>query len=100
MLTLIAPGPDARGALLSGVAVEYRVAYKVVPAGVGPDDYEPHELERVETVLELPDPEPVGMLGEQMLEYGPPIPEVKRAIQAAAGLEDGDEPIILTLEPA
>lgn len=100
MLTLIAPGPDARGALLSGVAVEYRVAYKVVPAGAGPDDYEAHELEQMETVLELPDPEPVGMAGEQMLEYGPPILEVKRAVRAAAGLEDDDEPIILTLKQA
>lgn len=80
--------------------MEYRVAYKVVPAGVGPDDYESHELEQKETILELPDPEPVGMVGEQTLEYGPPIPEVKRAIRAAAGLEDGDEPIILTLESA
>lgn len=78
--------------------MRYRVVYKVVPAGVGPDDYEPHELERVETVLELSDPEPVGMVGDQVLEYGPPIPEVKRAIRAAAGLEEDDEPIILVLE--
>ncbi|BBC35306.1 hypothetical protein SGFS_066000 [Streptomyces graminofaciens] len=80
--------------------MQYRVVYQIVPAGVGPDDYEPHELERVETVLELSDPEPVGMLGEQMLEYGPPIPEVKRAVRAAVGLEEDDEPIILTLESA
>lgn len=80
--------------------MHYRVVYQVVPAGVGPDDYEPHELERVETILELSDPEPVGMLGEKMLEYGPPIPEVKRAVRAAAGLEEDDEPIILRLESA
>lgn len=80
--------------------MQYRIEYQIVPAGVGPDDYEPHELPRAETVLELSDPEPVGMVGAQPLEYGPPIPEVKRAIRAANGLSADDEPIILRLDPA
>lgn len=80
--------------------MQYRVVYQVVPAGIGPDDYEPHELPRAETVLELSDPEPVGMLGEQPLEYGPPIPEVKRALRATRDLTPDDEPIILRLDPA
>lgn len=78
----------------------YRVVYQIVPAGVGPDDYEPHELPRAETVLELSDPEPMGMVGDQPLEAGPSIPEVKRAIRTAKGLDAEDEPIILSVEYA
>ena len=84
MLTLIAPGPDARGALLSGVAVEYRVAYKVLPAGVGPDDYESADLIRREDTVELPAPED-GL--------GPAIPDVKAALRDM--LEAGAEPIAI-----
>lgn len=84
MLTLIAPGPDAWGALLSGVAVEYRVAYKIVPAGLGPDDYEPADLVRREDTIELPAPEDG---------YGPAIPDVKAALRDM--LEGGAEPIAI-----
>ncbi|MGW0586047.1 hypothetical protein ACWD25_61725 [Streptomyces sp. NPDC002920] len=34
--------------------MEYRVAYQVLPAGVGPDDYEPADLERREDTIDLP----------------------------------------------
>lgn len=85
MLTLIAPGPDARGALLSGVAVEYRVTYKVLPDGVGPDDYEPADLQQREDTVELPAPE--GGLG-------PAIPDVKNALR---DMLDGAEPIAIRI---
>lgn len=85
MLTLIAPGPDARGALLSGVAVEYRVAYKVLPADVGPDDYESADLEKREDIVELPAPADPR--------YGPAIPDVQAALRDM--LDDGAEPIAI-----
>lgn len=85
MLTLIAPGPDARGALLSGVAVEYRVAYMVLPAGVGPDDYESADLEKREDTVELPAPADPR--------YGPAVPDVQAALRDM--LDDGAEPIAI-----
>lgn len=72
---------------------EYRVRYKVLPAGVGPDDYEPKDLDGGELVLELSDPAPEVEGG---VEYGPHVREVERAVAAAVPLKDGDEPIILT----
>ena len=84
MLTLIAPGPDAWGALLSGVAVEYRVAYKVLPDGVGPDDYESADLEQREDTVDLPAPTDPR--------YGPAIPDVKNALR---DMLDGAEPIAI-----
>ncbi len=96
MLTVIAPGPDARGALLSGVVVEYRVAYRVVPAGVGPDDYEPADLEQREDTVELADPEPAFFLGNDLHSYGPPHPDVIRAL--APLLPEGAHPIIRSVE--
>lgn len=63
--------------------MEYRIAYRVLPAGVGPDDYEPHELEtRIDTV-DLPDP------GDG---YGPAIPDVQDALR---DMLDGGEPIAI-----
>lgn len=76
---------------------EYRVRYRVLPAGVGPDDYEPADLESGELVLELSDPEPEREGG---IEYGPHADEVKKAVAAAAQLKDGDEPIILSWDLA
>jgi hypothetical protein len=37
--------------------MERRVTYWVLPAGVGPDDYETADLERREDVIDLPQPE-------------------------------------------
>lgn len=34
--------------------MEHRVAYWVLPAGVGPDDYETADLERREDIVDLP----------------------------------------------
>ncbi|MFH9011246.1 hypothetical protein ACH4C6_07700 [Streptomyces sp. NPDC017943] len=64
--------------------MEYRVAYKVLPAGVGPDDYESADLEaRVDTV-DLPEP------GDG---YGPHIEDVKDALRDM--LDSGAEPIAI-----
>lgn len=78
-----APGPDARGVVLSGVQMEYRIAYQVLPAGVGADDYEPADLERREDVIDLPAPEDG---------YGPHIADVKDALR---DMLDGAEPIAI-----
>ena len=72
---------------------QYRVAYKILPAGTGPDDYEPADLTGGELVLELSDPTPEREGG---ITYGPHVDEVKKAVTEAAQLADGDEPIILT----
>ncbi|MET7982512.1 hypothetical protein [Streptomyces sp. NPDC005281] len=64
--------------------MEYRIAYRVLPAGVGPDDYEPADLEPREDVVELPAPEGG---------YGPAVPDVQAALRDM--LPDGDEPIAI-----
>lgn len=71
---------------------QYRIRYKILPAGVGPDDYESADLAGGELVLELSDPVPSP---RGLLRYGPHDNEVRQAVIAAAGLKDGDEPIIL-----
>lgn len=101
MLAPIAPGPDARGALLSVegesvVASQYRVKYKVIPPGVGPDDYESADLDDGETVVELSDPEPAFFLGSHLHSYGPHHADVARAL--AAHLPEGACPIIRSVE--
>ena len=64
--------------------MEYRIAYRVLPAGVGPDDYEPADLEYREDVVDLPAP---------VDGYGPHIPDVEAAL---ADLLDNDaRPIVL-----
>lgn len=52
--------------------MEYRVAYYVLPAGVGPDDYELDDLERREDTVELPEPADG---------YGPPMSDVQDALR-------------------
>ncbi|MFM9636011.1 hypothetical protein [Streptomyces turgidiscabies] len=64
--------------------MEYRVAYMVLPDGVGPDDYEPADLEQREDVIDLPAP--------ANPDYGPPIPDVKNALR---DMLDGAEPIAI-----
>lgn len=64
--------------------MEYRVAYRVLPPGVGPDDYEPDDLEKREDVVELPAPEGG---------YGPAITEVQAALRDM--LDEGAEPIAI-----
>jgi hypothetical protein len=76
--------------------MKYRVKYKILPAGVGPDDYEPADLEDGETLLELPDPEPAGFIGDHLISYGPHDHEVRQAL--ASRLPDGATPIVLRVD--
>ena len=79
----------------------YRVAYRILPAGTGPDDYEPADLEAGEVLVELDDPEPVGVIsGGDVLSYGPHHRDVVQAVRAAANLKPGDQPIIRDWTPA
>lgn len=76
---------------------QYRVRYKILPAGTGPDDYEPADLAGGELTIELPDPAPEREGG---IAYGPHVNEVKKAVTLAAQLKPGDEPIILSWDLA
>lgn len=78
------------------MASEYRITYKIIPAGVGPDDYESADLDDGEAVVELSDPEPAFFLGNHLHSYGPHRTQVARAL--AAHLPDGAEPIIRSVE--
>lgn len=66
-------------------AVEYRVAYRVLPDGVGPDDYESGDLEPREDVVDLPAPSGG---------YGPAISEIRAALR---DMLDGAEPIAIRI---
>jgi hypothetical protein len=93
MLGPIAPGSrQPGGALLSveGDPVEYRVTYKILPPGVGPDDYEPEDLEHRVDIVDLPQPEDPA--------YGPAIPEVQRALGDM--LDEGAHPIVTQVDRA
>lgn len=78
----------------------YRVRFVVIPAGVGPDDYEPGDFPERQAEVELADPELGGVVDGGPLVYGPPIPEVKAALAAAEQLAEGEEPVILDIARA
>ncbi|MFF2331865.1 MULTISPECIES: hypothetical protein [unclassified Streptomyces] len=80
------------------MATEYRITYSVLPAGTGPDDYEPADLDQRVEVLELADPEQAGEVAGEQLHYGPTHSEVKAALRGK--LAPGDEPIILQVRYA
>ncbi|WP_432159257.1 hypothetical protein [Streptomyces sp. bgisy153] len=80
------------------MATSYRVTYRILPPGTGPDDYEPGDLQLREETLELSDPEPAGEAAGMQITYGPPIPEVQAAVRER--LAAGEEPIILRVERA
>lgn len=72
----------------------YEITYSILPAGVGPDDYEPHELEQRTGQFEFPDPGPEDhyeLLGKQYT-YGPSHAAMYAAIQPT--LQEGEQPII------
>lgn len=73
----------------------YQITYRIVPAGVGPDDYEPADLEQHVEQYQLSDPESAGVevAGVQQ-HYGPHKAEAERAIRDRHGLEDGALPIV------
>lgn len=65
----------------------YEITYAIIPPGVGPDDYEPHELERRTEKFELPEPEAIEgfiVAGVQQ-HYGPPMPLVHQVIEEHLG---------------
>ena len=79
--TDIRNGPAAT--TITGMTL-YEITYAIIPPGVGPDDYEPADLERHTGRFELEDPEAVeGFVvnGEQH-HVGPPMTDVHRAIKA------------------
>lgn len=80
--------------------MQYSVRFTVIPAGIGPDDYEPGDFPERQAVVELGEPELAGMVADGPLTYGPPIPEVKRAVAEALSLKAGDEPVILDIARA
>lgn len=64
----------------------YEITYAIIPAGVGPDDYEPADLERRTERFELADPEPAGFSVAGVPQtYGPPMPVVHRVIEEHLG---------------
>ncbi|MFF9197352.1 hypothetical protein ACF09L_19300 [Streptomyces sp. NPDC014779] len=77
---------------------QYRITYRVLPSGVGPDDYEPADLEKRTELVELSDPEPAGEVAGQMLHYGPSHAEVKAALRGR--LAPGEEPVVLKVRHA
>ncbi|MFE5591433.1 hypothetical protein [Streptomyces sp. NPDC056549] len=80
------------------MATVYRITYAVLPASLGPDDYEPSDLETHTDLVELSDPEHAGKVAGQAVRYAPPHSEVKNALRGL--LEPGAEPIILKLSLA
>ncbi|SDM77775.1 hypothetical protein [Streptomyces wuyuanensis] len=66
----------------------FEITYRILPAGVGPDDYEPADLEQRTGRFEFPDAVP----GEEG--YGPSHPEMEAAIIRQAELPEGAEPVV------
>lgn len=64
----------------------YEITYAIIPPGVGPDDYEPADLERRTEQFDLPDPEPAAVdSAGQVVQYGPPMPLIHQAIEERLG---------------
>lgn len=75
------------------MTTRYLVKYRILPPGLGPDDYEPADLPLREEEFDLSDPEPAGEVAGQMLHYGPHHHEVEAAVSQR--LAEGERPIIL-----
>ncbi|MFJ6568901.1 hypothetical protein ACIQNU_15885 [Streptomyces sp. NPDC091292] len=79
------------------MATNYRIRYAILPAGVGPDDYESEDLEHRTEVFRLDDPVPDGPVGSGLeVRYGQPVPAIQKAIRDHLG-DDGREPIVLEI---
>ncbi|MEW2635274.1 hypothetical protein AB0903_27420 [Streptomyces sp. NPDC048389] len=72
----------------------YEITYRVLPAGVGPDDYEPADLEQRTGQFQLPDPGPEDHceVNGQQHTYGPSVPALQAEV--AKTLQPGETPII------
>lgn len=77
------PLPPARDPRY-GAPMEHRIRYKVLPAGVDPDDYRSEDLETHEVTVDIPVSEP-GV--------GPTYPEVERALRPL--VSGGDEALFI-----
>lgn len=75
----------------------YEITYKVLPAGVGPDDYEPGDLEERTARYTFPAPgiDDVYELGGELREYGPQHADQVAAVRA--DLDEGQEPLIIRI---
>lgn len=80
------------------MATQYRVKYSIIPAGVGPDDYESADLDGGEILLNMSDPDPAGFVGDHLISYGPDHHEVEAAL--APHLPAGSKPIVLRVRKA
>lgn len=64
----------------------YEITYSIIPPGVGPDDYEPADLERRTETFELPAPEPAGFSADGAEQtYGPAMALVHKVIEDHLG---------------
>jgi hypothetical protein len=59
----------------------YEITYRIIPPGVGPDDYEPADLERRTERFELPDPESKTLPNGTPIDFGPPMPLIHAVIK-------------------
>ncbi|MFG2747258.1 hypothetical protein ACGFY0_45410 [Streptomyces chartreusis] len=78
------------------MATMYQITYQVLPAGVGPDDYEPADLETRTDVVEASDPEEAGIIAGEMRRYLPSYEELGAAL--GPQLAPGTRPIIKNVE--
>ncbi|MFC9247738.1 hypothetical protein ACFT7S_28130 [Streptomyces sp. NPDC057136] len=78
---------------------KYMITYSIIPPGVGPDDYEPADLEKRTEVFEIEDPHPEEPreIGGTMVSFGPALGHVYAAIQKT--LEPGAAPSVLKMDP-
>ncbi|OII63104.1 hypothetical protein BJP40_26070 [Streptomyces sp. CC53] len=77
----------------------YQIRYQLLPAGTGPDDYEPSDLDTRTETYDLADPAPSGLrLNGSPVRHAPAIPDIQAAIRARHGLSADDKPIILSID--
>ncbi|MDT9688206.1 hypothetical protein Q5762_07525 [Streptomyces sp. P9(2023)] len=80
------------------MATTYRITYRVLPEGVGPEDYEPADLETRIDLVEASDPEEAGVIAGEMRRYLPSYQELGAAL--GPKLAVGEHPIITKVEIA
>ncbi|MEE4491630.1 hypothetical protein [Streptomyces sp. BE230] len=65
---------------------EYRIRYSIIPPGIGPDDYEPADLEQREELFAFPDPEDTHTLATgTTVTVGPSVAAINAAVQERLG---------------
>ncbi|MFG2899515.1 hypothetical protein ACGFZH_20840 [Streptomyces zaomyceticus] len=80
------------------MATRYSVTYQILPAGVGPDDYESKDLETRTTSVSASDPEEAGHIAGERRHYFPSHAELQAALRPH--LAPGDHPIIRDIKLA